>query len=171
MPILQSFAPIADEHSTILILGSMPGAMSIRSNQYYAHPQNAFWRILGTLCSFDPALSYTQKILALNTAHIAVWDVLHSCTREGSLDSNINITSQVANDFQSFFARYHNITHLFFNGAMAEKSYLKLVLPHITDTHIKYSRLPSTSPANASIPYKHKLEAWAAISHALSKTD
>lgn len=160
---IQSFAPIEDANARVLILGSMPGVASLRAGEYYAHPRNLFWRTMAALIALDPESPYEQRTRALRYAGIALWDVLHSCTREGSLDADIDKSSQIPNDFQTFFAQHANITHVFFNGAVAEQSYRKLVLPNIAIEHIQYLRLPSTSPANASISHMRKLEAWKAI--------
>lgn len=163
MPHIQCFAPIEDANAKVLILGSMPSEASLRAGEYYAHPRNLFWRIMGSLISLNPEAPYEQRVQALKLSRIALWDVLHTCTREGSLDVNIDTDSQIPNDFQSFFSRHLNITHVFFNGAVAEHSYRKHVLPYIKIAKIEYLRLPSTSPANASIPYERKLEAWETI--------
>lgn len=160
---IHSFAPIADEHAEILILGSMPGPASLAAGQYYAHKQNAFWRIMAELLSFDPAIPYADKVQALRSARIALWDVLHSCKRAGSLDAKIEIETQIANDFASFFRIHRNITHVYFNGTKAEICFKQLVVSKIEDDAFCYNRLPSTSPANASIPFVRKLEAWRAI--------
>ena len=167
MPHIQCLAPIARNDAKILILGSMPGKASLGAERYYAHPQNVFWRIMGSLISLDPALPYANKLQALMSARIALWDVLHSCIREGSLDSHIEAASQIPNDFQSFFSDHSNITHVFFNGALAEQAYRKHVLGQIPAGNIEYLRLPSTSPANAAISYARKHEAWKIISHTL----
>jgi len=164
MPHIQGLAPIENANAKVLILGSMPGEASLRAGEYYAHPRNLFWRIMGSLISLAPESPYEQRVQALKSARIALWDVLHTCTREGSLDVNIDRASQVPNDFQSFFARHSNITHVFFNGAVAEKAYRRHVLANIKVASIEYLGLPSTSPANASISYERKLEAWRAIS-------
>lgn len=160
---IHSFAPIADEHARILILGSMPGQASLTAGQYYAHKQNAFWRIMAELLSFDPAIPYAGKVQALRSAHIALWDVLHSCRRNGSLDSMIEVETQIVNDFVAFFHAHRNITHVYFNGTKAETCFKRLVAPKIESDIFHYCRLPSTSPANASIPFVRKLEAWRAI--------
>ena len=86
---IYSFAPIAERNAGILILGSMPGRASLAAGQYYAHAQNAFWRIISELLQFDPVSSYAVRVQALKSARIALWDVLRSCKREGSLDSMI----------------------------------------------------------------------------------
>lgn len=163
MPTIQSFAPIEPVNPGLLILGSMPGEASLRAGEYYAHPRNYFWRMMGALALLEPESPYEQRVHALKSARIAVWDVLHSCTREGSLDASIDKDSQMPNDFQAFFARHSNITHVFFNGSAAEQIYRRNVLPGLNVQQIEYLRLPSTSPANASIPFERKLEAWKSI--------
>ena len=163
MPHVQSFAPIENTDARILILGSIPGEASLRAGQYYAHPRNLFWRIMGELLDTDPASSYGQRVQALKSARIALWDVLRSCHRKGSLDSNIDDVSLVPNDFAAFFLRHPGITHVFFNGSKAEACYRRHVQPVIRIESLEYLRLPSTSPANASISYERKLEAWRVI--------
>ncbi len=157
---IRSFPPIADRNARVLVLGSMPGRASLEARQYYAHRQNAFWRILGRLLGFEPKAPYAARIRALKRARIAVWDVLHSCVREGSLDTMIE--DETANDFRAFFRSHRAITHVFFNGAKAEASYRRHVLDAI-EFPLRYRRLPSTSPAHASLPFPHKLAAWRAI--------
>ncbi|MCH7960593.1 MAG: DNA-deoxyinosine glycosylase [Candidatus Hydrogenedentes bacterium] len=161
---IHSFPPISDANATVLILGSMPGKASLRANQYYGHPQNAFWKIMDELVDAGPDLSYADRADALRSRGIALWDVLKSCTRTGSLDSDIVEDSIVTNDFAAFYDTHPNIACVFFNGAKAEHAYRKYVLPTLdTHPHIVYEGLPSTSPANAAIPYAEKLNAWTAI--------
>lgn len=159
-PRIRSFAPIAARNARVLVLGSMPGRRSLEARQYYAHRQNAFWRILGALLGFGPSSPYGARVRALSSARIALWDVLHSCVREGSLDTMIE--DEAANDFRAFFRTHRAITHVFFNGAKAEASYRRHVLDAI-DVPLRYRRLPSTSPAHASLSYARKLAAWRAI--------
>ena len=163
MPHIQSFPPIANADARILILGSMPGEASLRAGQYYAHPRNLFWHIMGELLGTDPASPYEQRVQALKSARIALWDVLRSCRRKGSLDSNIDHESLVPNNLAAFFLDHPGITHVFFNGAKAEECYCKHVQPLAGIESIEYLRLPSTSPANSSIPYERKLEVWRGI--------
>ena len=156
---VHSFGPIEDRDAEVLILGSMPGQASLNAGQYYAHPQNAFWRIMSELLRFDPACAYEVRVQALKTARIALWDVLQSCIREGSADAMIARDTQIANDFRTFFRRHRRITRVYFNGATAEACYKRHVLPQV-GSPVRYARLPSTSPAHASMPYARKLAAW-----------
>lgn len=160
---IHGFEPIEDENAEILILGSMPGRASLAAGQYYAHGQNAFWRIICHLLQLDIASTYEARTQALKSARIALWDVLHSCRREGSLDAMIERDTQIANDFQTFFQTHNKITHVFFNGAKAEHFFRQHVLRNIDIGALSYLRLPSTSPANASMSFEQKLSAWRAV--------
>jgi len=153
MACIHSFEPIEDKNAEILILGSMPGRASLAAGQYYAHAQNAFWRIVSELLQFDRALPYEVRVQALKSARIAVWDVLQSCTREGSSDAMIESDTQIANDFRTFFRTHKKIKHVFFNGAKAEACFRRHVLRDLDSGAISYLRLPSTSPANASMTF------------------
>lgn len=166
LPLIFSFAPIARSDATGLILGSMPGEASLHAAQYYAHPRNLFWRIMSSLVPFELQMPYEQRIQALVDAKIALWDVLQSCTRTGSLDVSIDKSSRIPNDFQTFFLRHPHITHVYFNGALAEKFYRQLVLPYLSNRSLIYTRLPSTSPAHAALSFEAKLEAWRVIEQA-----
>ncbi|OGS92877.1 MAG: DNA-deoxyinosine glycosylase [Gallionellales bacterium GWA2_59_43] len=157
---IRSFPPIADANARILILGSMPGKESLRANQYYAHPRNAFWPIMGELAGAAPALPYEVRTLKLRAAGIALWDVLDSCTRPGSLDADIDPDSIHPNDFAAFFEAHPHISRVYFNGTMAEQSFRKHVLPHLGHLTLRLQRLPSSSPANASLRFEQKLEIW-----------
>ena len=162
MPHVQSFAPIADAKARVLILGSMPGEASLAAGQYYAHAQNLFWRILGEITGAAPSLPYAARARALKSHGIALWDVLESCTREGSLDSAIDDVSIRANDFVSFYRAHPRIAQVFFNGAKAEACYRKHALPLLAAGlgPASYHRLPSTSPANASMSRAYKHRVW-----------
>lgn len=163
MPQIQSFPPIGNPAAKILILGSMPGKESLRAGQYYAHRRNVFWSIMGELLGAAPALPYEARTQMLKSAGIALWDVLASCTRHSSMDADIDTNSISVNDFTSFFLKHPGITAVFFNGGMAEKCFRKHVLPLLEHRPLHYQRLPSTSPANASMSYAQKLKAWEVI--------
>lgn len=160
MRLLQCLAPIANQDAEILILGSMPGSASLAAGEYYAHPQNAFWRIICELLELDAASSYSARVAALKRARIALWDVLQSCLREGSLDAKIKTEMQTANDFQTFFRTHRKIRRVFFNGAKAEACFRQHVLLLIDADALSCRRLPSTSPAHAVLTYRQKLGAW-----------
>jgi TDG/mug DNA glycosylase family protein len=159
-----SFPPIASRGARVLVLGTMPGKVSLQECQYYAHPQNAFWRIIGGILGFDPASPYDARVASVRSTDIAIWDVLRSCIRESSLDSAIEASSAVPNDFAGFFAAHPQIRRICFNGAKAEALYMRHVRPRLSgDWDIRYLRLPSTSPANASWSLSQKVRAWQAI--------
>lgn len=160
---IHSFAAVENMNARVLILGSMPGEASLSAGEYYAHPRNHFWRMMQSLISLDAAATYPQRIVALQQARIALWDVLHSCTRAGSLDSSINKASQTPNDFAAFFLRHPEITHVFFNGRAAEQVYRKSILPGLNVQPLEYLCLPSTSPANAMLSFEQKQLAWRAL--------
>ncbi len=160
---VHSFEPIENRNAEILILGSMPGHASLIADQYYAHAQNVFWRIMTELLQFDATAPYSVRVRALKSARIALWDVLHSCIREGSLDSKIERDTQIANNFRTFFHTHSKISHVFFNGAKAEACFKRHVLGDLKGDSVSYARLPSTSPANASISFSEKLRAWRVI--------
>jgi TDG/mug DNA glycosylase family protein len=161
--LVQSFLPIESPSARILILGSMPGKESLRAKQYYAHPRNAFWPIMGDLTGATLELPYEVRIHKLKSAGIALWDVLASCTRHGSMDAAIEKDSIRVNDFASFFLKHPHITNVFFNGTMAERCFRKYALTALKNQSLHYQLLPSTSPANASLRLGQKLSAWRAI--------
>jgi hypoxanthine-DNA glycosylase len=166
---VRSFAPIENRAARVLVLGSMPGAASLLAEQYYAHRHNAFWPVMGELFGAGPALSYERRILILRRAGLALWDVLASCERQGSLDSDIDEASIVPNDFRAFFDAHPRVKHVFFNGAKAEICFHRYVRPHLSDRGLHFTRLPSTSPAHASLTLPQKLKAWRAVADALAE--
>ena len=160
---VRSFAPIADASSQVLILGSMPGKASLLAGEYYAHPRNAFWKIMAALFEIDAAAPYDRRIAALRKRRIALWDVLASCTRATSLDSDIEASSIAVNDFTGFFRTHARIRSVCFNGAKAEQLYRRHVLPELTGAReLRSHRLPSSSPAHAALSQAAKVEAWRA---------
>ncbi len=154
------FAPIEGESARILILGSMPGVASLTSGQYYAHPRNAFWKIVESLFNVSATASYDTRVAALQHAGIAVWDVLESCTRTGSLDAKIDICSASINNINALLKRHPLIETICLNGSTAERIFKSRVLPTLENVNVKYVRLPSTSPAHATTPLTEKILAW-----------
>ncbi len=156
------FPLVIGEGPKVLILGSMPGELSLQEQQYYAHPRNAFWYILGELLSIPEDTSYSEKLAILKECGIALWDVLYACERQGSLDASINNATIQPNDFTNLLLFNSSIDLIIFNGAKAEHEFKKRVFPKLSQqlqqTH--QVRLPSTSPAMASIKKEEKLEAW-----------
>ena len=157
---IESFPYVATRAARILILGSMPGEASLQAQRYYARPRNAFWPIMAGILGFDAKVPYPDRIAALHANGIALWDVLASCHRSGSLDSEIEPRSVVANDFEAFFATHNRISQVCFNGGAAERYFRRRVpaIPGMRNLH--YTLLPSTSPAHAALPYARKAEAW-----------
>ncbi|MDE1546317.1 DNA-deoxyinosine glycosylase [Dechloromonas agitata] len=163
MVTIRSFPPVAAPDARRLILGSMPGEASLSAGQYYAHPRNAFWRIMGDLLGAGPALPYPARLARLTAAGIALWDVVADCERRGSLDAAIVRESVQANDFRHFFAEHPGIEQIFFNGTAAENLFRRHVLPRLDGVPRELHRLPSTSPAHAARGYAEKLAAWSVI--------
>ena len=150
--------PIVGNKPKVLILGSMPGQKSLQEHQYYAHPRNAFWWIMSQILSFSNELNYTQKVSKLESSGIAVWDVLFSCQRSGSLDSNIERASEVVNDIDGFLLANNTISLIAFNGGASKaifKRHHGLLLGEYQSI-----QLPSTSPAHASVSKQNKFEVW-----------
>jgi hypoxanthine-DNA glycosylase len=162
---IESFPPVVSEKSKVLILGSMPGEASLKAGQYYAHPRNVFWLIMGELFEIDPNLPYQDRVAGLQSCGIALWDSLQACARPGSLD--VSITEEVANDFKTFFATYPMITHVFFNGKMAEKSFRRHALGAVPHVRLLFALLPSTSPSH-TIKFEAKVKEWSIVKEVFS---
>jgi len=118
---IQSFAPIVDNESEILILGSVPGVRSLEMKEYYAHPQNVFWKIIFQLFNQELTTDYHKKIELLKTNHIALWDVIESCERKGSIDSSIK--NEAENDILQLLKSYPTIKMIFCNGQKSYKNW------------------------------------------------
>jgi hypoxanthine-DNA glycosylase len=158
-PTLRGLAPILPASARLLILGSMPGAESLRLQQYYAHPRNAFWPIICDWLGVAPSSSYSDRCQALASAGVALWDVLASCSRAGSLDSAIDLATAQPNDFAKLFAAHPDLNKVCCNGATAYRLFVRQVLPTLPTTP-QCVQLPSTSPANAAVAVSEKLERW-----------
>ncbi len=164
---ISGFAPIVGRQARTLILGSMPSEASLAAREYYGLPRNAFWPIMGELFGAGHQLPYENRIAVLKRQGIAIWDVLAECQRQGSLDSAINMRSVKINDFSGFFRRHRGIRRVFFNGSKAAEIFRRRVLPDVAllAPYLRYERLPSTSPAMASLSFSEKLTAWTIISN------
>ncbi len=161
---IKGFNPIADKDAIILILGSMPSDISLQKQEYYGYQRNTFWTIMSALFVGNKKVineySLRKKMLIENK--IALWDVLQSCHREGSLDAAIKMDTIKINDFKSFFSIHPAIHKVLFNGSKAETIFKKYVLPEIMEQfgYLQFTRLPSTSPAHAAMTVEQKIEIW-----------
>ena len=157
----KSFKPSIDEHSTVLILGSMPGVKSLEEQQYYAHPQNRFWKVMASICN-EPKLyefAYDLKLKTLLKNNIALWDTIKSCKREGSLDSDIQ--NETPNDIKGLLKNYPNIKTICLNGNKSYSAFKK----YFPDLLEKYNchKMPSTSPANARYSLDILIKEWSRV--------
>lgn len=155
-PTLAGLPPVIARGTRLVVLGSFPGVASLAAGQYYAHPRNHFWPILGAIWGLDlRALPYRERLAEVRRRGLGIWDVYAQCRREGSLDSAIE--AAVPNDLASLRRRAPHLRAVGHNGgesarAMAVTRALGLAV----------LRLPSTSPANASWSFERKLAAWRA---------
>lgn len=154
---ISSFSPIIDVNSEILILGSIPGVKSLEKQQYYGHPQNKFWKIIFELFNEELTGDYAERIQVLKKYHIALWDVIDSCERKGSLDSEIK--NEEANQIPELLEEYPNIKAIFCNGGKSYKNLQKILGKNFS---IPIVLLPSTSPLH-TISFERKLEDWKKI--------
>ncbi|KAA0128455.1 DNA-deoxyinosine glycosylase [Chryseobacterium sp. SN22] len=154
---ISSFPPIIDIHSEILILGSIPGVKSLEKQQYYAHPQNKFWKIIFELLQEGFTDDYSERIEVIRKHHIALWDVIDSCERKGSLDSEIK--NEEANQIDELLDNHPNIKAIFCNGGKSYKNLQKMLGKNYK---IPVFLMPSTSPLH-TISFEKKLEEWRKI--------
>jgi hypoxanthine-DNA glycosylase len=160
-----SFPPIIASNCRILILGTMPGILSLKNHQYYAHPRNHFWPIMKKLFMPECPNDYKELINLLLDNNLGLWDTLWNCQRQGSADSGI--TEEIPNNINALLSKYSTIQHIAFNGQYAEKFYKKF---NQKKQCISYYSLPSTSPANARYSYEQKLEKWQVLKELSMKT-
>jgi hypoxanthine-DNA glycosylase len=168
--LLEGFGWVGRPDATVLVLGSMPGRASLDAVEYYAHPRNAFWTIMGELFAAGPEWPYRERLSRLARHGVALWDVVHRCRRRGSLDARIERESVEANDFAALFAACPRIHSVFFNGTAARDLYRRHVLPSrpAGARPLDYRTLPSTSPANAALDVAEKCRRWAALGEAVA---
>ncbi|MDR1529552.1 MAG: DNA-deoxyinosine glycosylase [Burkholderiales bacterium] len=156
-----SFAPETTRDTRLLILGSLPGAVSLAAQAYYAHPRNHFWRIMGMLLDEEnfAARSYAWRLRILKKNRIGLWDVVAQAEREGSLDQNLkNITE---NPLTELIETLPNLRAIAFNGNTATRIGMRQ-LKTLGDYAPVCLSLPSTSPAN-TMPFSEKLTMWQAV--------
>ena len=154
---LVGLAPVLDARTRLLVLGSFPGVASLRAQQYYGHPQNQFWKILGALWSMDlMALPYAQRLDAAREHGLGIWDVYGACEREGSLDTAIR--NAELNDFVRVVRDCPQLEAIAHNGGESFRH-----AKHTQALGLLVYKLPSTSPANASWSFDRKLAAWAEV--------
>lgn len=164
------FPAVAGYNAKSLILGTLPGKLSLQSCEYYAQPGNVFWGIMGELFGASPDLPYVERTQRLIEHGVALWDVCAGALRPGSLDSAIQHSSVVPNDFVKFFASHPHIDIISFNGAKASELYRRIVLPHLPAAmhNIRRKVLPSTSAAHAGLMFEEKLSRWSVVRGDLS---
>jgi hypoxanthine-DNA glycosylase len=155
----QAFAPVAAADARALILGSLPGERSLAQGEYYAHPQNAFWRLVGAVIGVDLAsMRYEERLAALRGGRIALWDVISSATRRGSLDTAIRDAERA--DLSALIASLPDLRVIAFNGKTAarigRRQFAGVGGLNLID-------LPSSSPAYASLRFEAKLARWSLL--------
>lgn len=170
MTSLKAFPAIANTYCHTLILGSMPGVQSLNQQQYYAHPRNAFWSIMQAITGVDADANYNLRCQALLQHGIALWDVLASCRRIGSLDSAIEKHSIIVNDFAQFFSDNDKLQQVLLNGGAANQLFQRhVVKPGLCPKHIDTHACPSTSPAHARLNIDQKKQHW--LKHFLDRQE
>lgn len=164
MHIKQSFAPIVNDQTRVLILGSLPGDASLKQQQYYAHPQNRFWHLLSLIIDTNLVdMSYPERLQTLLENHIGLWDVVAQANRQGSLDSQIRERSD--NDLLGLIKSLPELKTIAFNGATANKIGRQILSRQQSDFQIL--NLPSSSPAY-TVAFALKAEMWLALRDCLS---
>ena len=151
---LSGILPITGNTPRVLILGSFPSIKSLRNCEYYGNPQNHFWKIMDALFAIDHRLSYHERIKNLTGHHIALWDVVRTCTRRGSADDEIR--EPVFNDMSGFLTAHPTVRLIVLNGATAGRYFRRMNMTPAIEIHI----LPSTSPANTRYTLAEKVIVW-----------
>lgn len=168
-PIIKNKLPaIINEKTTVLILGSMPGKISLEKQQYYGNERNHFWKIIAQLLNEDLPVSYEERIELLKSYNIGVWDVIQSCERQGSLDSAIK--KEIPNHFEEVLNKYHQIELIVFNGGKAYTTFKKYFNMEQWP-QIRFVKMPSTSPVPGRNvkSFDEKVECWSEILIVLKK--
>jgi hypoxanthine-DNA glycosylase len=156
-----SFDAVESADARVLILGTLPSVKSLAAGEYYAHPRNCFWWIMGELIGAAPHLPYTERLAQLRLSSIALWDVCKTAERAGSSDAKIAMESVAPNDFRTFLGHHPGIELICFNGQPAERLFRRKAMPLLAGLReIPQQVLDSTSPACARIPREEKLARW-----------
>lgn len=158
--LIYGLPPILGAQPSLLILGSMPSVKSIAMQQYYAHPQNTFWRIMAQLLGFKLAESYRDNVAALTQNKVAVWDILAACERQGSLDSAIVSGTERLNPLNPLLMNNQSIITIGINGGAAYALFKRHHLSSLDVKRVKVVQLPSSSPAHAAMRLEQKQNAW-----------
>lgn len=169
-PVTSGLPPVHGPRIHTLVLGSLPSRASLAIGEYYGHPRNGFWPIMGRLLDAGPEHDYAERCRRLVAAGVGLWDVLESSIRPGSLDANIRSDTATANDFASFVAGHARLERLIFNGRAAETLFMRKVAgadPALC-RDLRLVSLPSTSPANAAMPFAEKLRRWSLVTGGLA---
>lgn len=154
----RSFAPVVDANTRVLILGSLPGEVSLAKSEYYAHPRNLFWPLMSGVVGTDlVTLAYERRLAILLDAGIGLWDVVDRAHRKGSLDAAIR--DHQPNNLATLVRTLPALRAVGFNGATSAK----IGMPQLAGTELSLLRLPSSSPAYASRTFEQKLEDWMAL--------
>jgi TDG/mug DNA glycosylase family protein len=155
--ISRGLSPVTGSKPSLLILGSFPGILSLERKEYYGNPKNRFWAVMEELFAIPAALPYPERTLHLTQERVALWDVVRGCTREGSADSRIR--NPVPNDIAGFVRAHPSVRLVALNGSTAGRLYHRFAevkgIPSVT--------LPSTSPANAAVPFGEKVRQWEVV--------
>lgn len=156
--------PLASADARVLILGSIPGERSLTLQQYYVGQGNRMWFLLGSIFGHDPGRPYDERVAAMKSEGLAMWDVIHTCRRVGSMDSKIVPGSEMLNDFETFFRTHTAVRAVAFNGRTARGVFDRQGGGDILATYgLAAISMPSTSAANARWSYRELVERWKMI--------
>jgi double-stranded uracil-DNA glycosylase len=153
-PLREGLSPVIGDGARVLILGSFPSERSLTTGEYYANRRNQFWALLATVFGFDADAPYEERIDAVTRHRVALWDVVHSCRRVGSMDTKIDRNTLVVNDFGPLLAQHPAIDRVFVNGLTAYQLFERHV-----DSVLPAVRLPSSSGA-LPMSFEDKLARW-----------
>lgn len=157
----KSLEPVFQNNADVLILGSMPGEESLRKQEYYGYPRNQFWRLMVDITGFPMPESYGERLSALTRTGIALWDVIGSCLRSGSLDTNIK--GEKPNELLNFIDGFDSLRAVFFNGQKSARSFNRSFgFKSLEERRIEYRIIPSSSPAH-TMSYENKYSSWCEI--------